>query len=582
MSPKVERRLFLTSVPDDFDPSRDVALSPACFVGREDRFPDWSTLPFIDAFPTHQAFYQAGETIRELTEAQIVLLGQEMNTRWKVDHGYQYWYLLSFTWLFRLAEVAYLRYRLMEATVARYGHEAFSVTIAAETGSWNFIDMKDFVMRGIAHPDFIYWLDSLFLEHLAPAPWSLRRVAFSPPVQGRTRDLPPPRVRWLRQLARKLMPRIRFDNVWGVGPVGRLLFSLFLSLAPSRPPVEAAWVGEAQSRPMPVLPAAFLSVLQRLIEVARPGHLRDAYAIWEAEAVALPYAPGRLQVGPVTWINERELFLAAHAAERGEKLVSSQYGCHYGTALVVPFFAGFLYRFHTFLTWGWTAQEDHQGHFVAAPSPYLSSIADRHREKNTDLVLVGTSLHAVMTRLHSGPQLAQSATYREWKRRFLAALPAATRDQLIYRPHHLGDWDLQDMSFVRRLWPEIRELKGDQFELARRLLECRLLVLDNPGTTMHIAMAANIPWVGFWDKDSWQLCRQSTPLFQAMEQVGIVHHDPEAAAAHVAALADGVSAWWNAPAVQQVRQAFCANHGLTSRNWSWHWLRLLWRLNLNP
>jgi len=40
------RRIILSSIPDDFNPDKDILLGPWCFIGKEHIYPDWENLAF--------------------------------------------------------------------------------------------------------------------------------------------------------------------------------------------------------------------------------------------------------------------------------------------------------------------------------------------------------------------------------------------------------------------------------------------------------------------------------------------------------------------------------------------------------
>ena len=52
---------------------------------------------------------------------------------------------------------------------------------------------------------------------------------------------------------------------------------------------------------------------------------------------------------------------------------------------------------------------------------------------------------------------------------------------------------------------QIPDLKIINSDFHKRILNCYLLIIDHPGTTLNIAMAANIPTILFWDKNHFPL-----------------------------------------------------------------------------
>ncbi len=53
------RKLFLSRVTKDYNPDRDSALGPWCFIGFERQFAGWENIDFVDAFDGHEEMGEA-------------------------------------------------------------------------------------------------------------------------------------------------------------------------------------------------------------------------------------------------------------------------------------------------------------------------------------------------------------------------------------------------------------------------------------------------------------------------------------------------------------------------------------------
>ncbi len=108
--------------------------------------------------------------------------------------------------------------------------------------------------------------------------------------------------------------------------------------------------------------------------------------------------------------------------------------------------------------------------------------------------------------------------------------------------------------------------------------QARLAVVTYPDTTFIEALALNAPTIGVWRRDLWVMRPDVQLLFDALAEVGIVHHDPASAASHTAAVYDRANAWWGTTDVQRARTMFLDRLGLSDPQWRSRWQQFLRRL----
>jgi len=107
------------------------------------------------------------------------------------------------------------------------------------------------------------------------------------------------------------------------------------------------------------------------------------------------------------------------------------------------------------------------------------------------------------------------------------------------------------------------------------LRHSRLVVVDYPLTAFLEALVANVPAVGFWDPQRWELRDDAEPYFGALREVGIVWESPEAAARRVAHVYPDVQRWWGNGDLQAARRRFVERYALTSERWGDRWVQVL-------
>ncbi|CAA7613638.1 conserved hypothetical protein [Candidatus Terasakiella magnetica] len=571
MSPaRATGRVCLGPVPADFDPAFDLALGPWCFVGREDQVPGWEDLAFADAFPTPQDWVEADRLTRRLANALVPHWAERLNRRHGRSYSLRFWRVLLLNWLSVAVPPLWFRYRHVEAFVARHGQTPLSVDMAPDLDDWAIACSGD-LMPTLWRADFDARLSSLALSCLMPPAW---RVWTHPPqavTAPMPLEAPNNRPSRLGRLIRSVFGRLAVQFVPGTR-LARLPLSIFAAMLPRRQAQDHYHFDDPVADSFP---GAFLDLLDRFLCRTLPHSFAEGFAALETVALAERYHPGRLLIDTLNGEDDATRIITAMAHERGERLVGLQHGGIYGTAQAMMAAAETEYRYHGFLTWGWSAQEDCQGRFVPVPSPELSAVADCHHETAPRLILVGGSMVVHGTRLGWLPKPGHYLSYRRAKLDFLGGLSAAVRQAVAYRPYRRNVMVLKDDEFVRDAFPDLALAEGD---LNAALLGCRLAVIDHPITTMLVTLAANVPTILYWQPEAWPLARQAEPYFQALRDVGILHGSAAAAAAQADAVWGDVPAWWTRPEVQAARRRFVAQYARTSKLWWAHWLRALARL----
>ena len=77
------------------------------------------------------------------------------------------------------------------------------------------------------------------------------------------------------------------------------------------------------------------------------------------------------------------------------------------------------YSFHAYLTWGWTEQGTYSGNFIPLPSPLLSKYRNKHKEKNTSLIMVATRMDVREGKVFDNLRPLDWIAYRSMKLDFI-------------------------------------------------------------------------------------------------------------------------------------------------------------------
>jgi putative transferase (TIGR04331 family) len=233
-----------------------------------------------------------------------------------------------------------------------------------------------------------------------------------------------------------------------------------------------------------------------------------------------------------------------------------------------------------FFSWGWQKHDPFQVRAFALPSPMLSKLRKTRRlsRKTDKLVFAGTLLSPFELRFDILPSGKQLLLYRREKIEFLQRLSSSIYSKTLYRTMPVNyPIYLEEKEYLLRFFPTLVFLEGMTVPHPE-MMKCRLLVLDNPQTALHISLASNIPTVCYWNKNNRMIADSARPYFDALEQAGVIQRDGETAARKVNEIWDHVEDWWNSRDIQAARAAWCQEFARTDRFWWWPWINTLGKI----
>jgi putative transferase (TIGR04331 family) len=571
-------RLFLSRIDADFDPARDLALGPWCFIGREDLVPGWEEIEFTSLFDSPDALADAARARTDLARYLVTRLAVELNARHGTEYGFGFWWTMLARWCVDLASSTWRRWLVVEQSARNLAGRELRVPVfaASREAHWNFVDSTEFNLRGLRGEAFDFWLYSLCAEIQAPDGWRLEPRANIENAEDARRAavLPPTRSNPIRGFFRRTVGRLAFADVPGTSVAAIVAFNAFQKVLP-----KSSAEPEFQGRPLTEAPSVFaqdyLGMLDLVIERALPKTLGDGFAELDQHARGLGYVRGRLLVTGAAVSNDHGNIVLAHSVEAGERVVRVQHGCDYGTMSHADREALPEYVDSAFLSWGWEAHNGWSKNIIALPGVQPSAFVGRYRRRNDSIIMVGRLLITQSWHIDFMPPPETLVKYRKDKAAFINELVPGVRQALVYRPFARGAIDLEDTAYLERSFPELALHRDD---LDSAILSCGLLVLDYPGTTLNLGLAGNVPTVCFWAPGIWPAAAEAAPFFDALAKAGILFDTPAAAAAHVNAIYPNVANWWLSEPVQQARSAWCWRYARASRVWWWHWMRALARL----
>jgi len=567
------KRLILSTIPDDFDPSNDILLGPWCFLGKEKQYPEWDLFSFEpDPFKSPEEIVQASRVSIGYANSLMPDLANELNSKNNLCYSEKFWRLLIFPWLFHLVQSTYERQCRIDQFSKLYSQEKVYVKLFPNTYHWNFIDSLDFLHNGIYNSQYNYWLFSRIIEEETSSLWKIEYESSAQIYKNKNSSLIKTEnnpIGLIRRLTiKRLFPSLRCHGVYGFGKIQSILFSFLLNFKKAtkynycninkyQSYKKIEWNIDFKKIINATIPSCFLNL----------GELDLPNIRTKKDNIRL--------LGPIIhWDENKKLFLGL-CLEKDEKFILTQHGGLYGTSKVTPFFSEVDNKHYSFFSWGWKEQEDYYGKIIPLPSPYLLKFVNKYNPQSNKLILVSKIAYLFCCRIEAGPQPKEQIECRRSKVVFLKSLNQDVFNNLLYRPSFSDIASLSDESYFENKFPGIPICYGD---LHPHILKCKLMVLDHPGTTLNISMAANIPVVCFWDKQQWDMCKQAVPYFNKLEQVEVLFYNPKSAAKKVNDIWNDVQAWWNQRSIQEARKNWCHQYARTNKFWWLEWMKALWKL----
>ena len=561
------RRLILSQIPNDFDKQKDILLGPFCLVGHENEFSDWeSYIIEPDPFKTVLELKNATEYTAEYANSLLPYMREKLNEINNINKSIKFWRILILPWLLLHVQVLWERYLRVKNIVDKYSEQPLEIQIVSNKYKLHFENTFDYYYNGALNIYYNEWILSRLIEDNKLSNWLLKYVDKEPVKQ------PLPLRSWKRKLYNKYFMRLRCKDLVGANPIESIILSLALSMSRgdrANVPIKTAAHNEIKNYDYVRINRQLFSYIIKEI----PECFKKIDLLNHPEPTPHP-GKKRIVTSFDIFFNENNKKYLSHCVDGGEKIIPTQHG-GYGTALFFTLPAEVEYHHDSLITWGWTKHSDYQCNFISKSSPFLSKFANRHKTKKNNLIFVGTIINIVSYGIEAVPQPLQQLNYIKEKISLIKNLNKPIYNNLLYRPYYRTHGTIDEDKLIKNIFPDITLLKGN---LHREILGCKILVLDHPGTTLNIALAANIPTICYWDEKIFPLCEQVEPFFKTFKKAGILFLRGHEAALKVNEIWDDVETWWAQDDIQEARQDFCWNYARTNKFWLYEWVKMIFRI----
>lgn len=514
----------------------------------------------------------------KLCEETLWKMTTFLNQIHRVDHSVRYWRIIIGPWLYYFTQVLYDRYQ--------------SILTAIECGKVkNTTICRDNVTRWLPNdfPCFFDWcindgynhyLYSRIIEHTGKIPFDIIETEDGNSAKQQPRGFTVKFfLKKLIELAGKF-PSARSNQIVLISSYLRTLdlfkLQFFLKQIPClyKPHVETPKVDidyeKRVGMAISISGGEFEQFLVKMLIRQIPLIYLEGYEqMNDLSLKAYPQNP-RIIFAENAHTNEMLKFWAAHNVDRGVKFVGAQHGGLYGAALWYGDEKHELKICDRYYSWGW--QSDSCGNTKPMASIYLSRLNKNiHPKNNGTLLLIPTNMPRYFYHMFSIPYAANGVlSYFEFQYHFVRCLPDKLRKILLIRLY-MHDYGWSQYKRWKSELPDVECYQGRK-KLIDQLKECRLCIITYNATALLETLSANFPTILMWNQDNWELRPAAQPYYDKLNQTGILHYTPESAAVKVNEIYQDPMAWWQQPAIQNVRDEFCNQFAKTSENWMNEWV----------
>ena len=260
-----------------------------------------------------------------------------------------------------------------------------------------------------------------------------------------------------------------------------------------------------------------------------------------------------------------EIFCALKKEQDNVLIVMAQHGSFYGTLKKYQFVEQEEFeKSDIYCTWGWSAVEDVESNFYPLPVFFSSQRTDRSEHDDGSILFVVDDEMVNFHRIRSGGYYSdQHIALLRQKINFFRTLDDTIRENIIYQAYPADAPTLQTHAFFEQIFSELK-ITNQSFQ--EHFKHCRLVVMPYPGTTMHFALAANIPTVLFWEKNFFVFSRQFQHIVDRMHDCGMLFYNPVDAAQAVKAIYNDPEKWMRDKDRRACVKLFQQHYAWTEKN----------------
>jgi len=555
--------VVLGEIPEDYHPNTHIVLSSNSFSNSEKYIDEISQIN-----NTYSDFELKNENQKSINYYNFLSekIGKNLNLKHNLNLSEKFWRIFFNSWLISLIQACIEREKVITNFIDKHKNDELQIEILEINDEWYFKDSLDFLKNGISNNLFNEWLYSQILKKQIPSRW---KVSYK--YINAKRNFSIKKSLNIKSIIKNILDSLstRSSLVYGFNYFDKFFFSLLLTWKKKVSGVKKVEIKKENINwsfnfEIDIIDKLFFEYTNKLshinIKKGKKGKLK-------------------LISSNDLFYNSNKIIDCAKRVEGGEYLIGTQHGGHtYGSASM----AGFLNTVELnkcieFFSWGWDVFDGTSTKLQPLPSPFLSKFNDKYKCENDKIILIGTSMQLFHRRFESLPTPKEYLNYRNNKFNFISKIKLHNDlyKNFYYRPYFHENSGLNDLTFFKEKIADLLILKGN---LHNEILKCKILILDHPGTTLNIAMAANIPILCCWNNDFFRLNKQARKDLLPLKNNNIFFDNFDLLFDHLYSIKDNVSGWWQSKELQHSRLTWCNKYARTSDTWRKEWINQLIRV----
>jgi len=554
------KKLWLASIDDTFNPQKDILMGPWCLLGNEHYLNDYQKLNIIpDPFQTPEELSFHEKITSDFALSYMPKLSDLLNDINKSSYSEKFWRTMAFNWLLHLVVSTWEKQLRVNYILKKYNNDSIKISLIKNNISIEFKDTYSFFYDGILKQDYSQWILSRLLENNLPNSWQIEWND-GENIQSINRN----DIKLKHTIAHSFSRWMPFSRILGIGRFESIIWTFLIRFKKVQKSVETHIRENKENLNSQIINLNWIELINHTL----PANYKNI----GPNSSKLKNLSKRIYfIGSFPLLDEKLKLKIAKKVEKGVKIITTQHGSHYGTAKVFPIAPYMEYNQYAFFSWGWKKQEDYKGNIIDLPSPFLSGL--KHTPQEDIIIFVSMGSKPMPMRIYAHPQPMQQIDIIHNRLNFLRTIKVEIRKSLLYRPYGYSNKFFEDPGLLlKEEFPDLKILNG---KLHEKLLKCKLLILDHPGTSLNIALAANIPTICLWNPDAWAMCRQAEPYYKDLKKAGILFSNPIKAAKRVNDIFNDVQGWWNQEEIQIARKNWTWQFARTDKNWRWEWIQAI-------
>lgn len=208
---------------------------------------------------------------------------------------------------------------------------------------------------------------------------------------------------------------------------------------------------------------------------------------------------------------------------------------------------------------------------IKLPSPLFSKVYNSFRQKNKKVILV-TSQALKFNVGFDGWFInsRDSIYYRSSKKKLINFILSIERNNFRYRHYPFySETSLEEVNFFKVFFPKLKFINS---KLHKEIKNCKLVILDHPGTTLSLALSINVPTILYVDNVKHFGIDENFSLIKDMLKLNILFVDFEKFNSHYEKIKCDPKIWWNSDSIQIFRKSFLKNYAFIDKNWRKKWI----------